>query len=146
DQPLRVLIALLSKPGEVVTREELRQELWPSDTFVDFEHGLNIAVNKLRQALNDDPDKPRYVETLPRRGYRFIFPVTSAQSPVARENGDANRTQAIGKTRRVTRQAAFGVALAAVAIAISASWFFPERSHPLTERDTIVLADFANNT
>ena len=68
DQPLSVLIALLNKPGEVVTREELRQELWPSDTFVDFEHGLRAAVNKLRQALNDDPDKPRYVETLPRRG------------------------------------------------------------------------------
>ncbi len=82
DQPLRVLIALLNKPGELVSREELRQELWPSDTFVDFEHGLRAAVNKLRQALNDDPDKPRYVETLPRRGYRFIFPTTAVQPAV----------------------------------------------------------------
>ena len=68
DQPLRVLIALLNNPGELVTREQLRQELWPSDTFVDFEHGLRAALYKLRQALSDDPDKPRYVETLPRRG------------------------------------------------------------------------------
>ncbi len=72
DQPLRVLIVLLNRPGKVVTREDFRQALWPSDTFVDFEHGLSVAVNKLRQALADDPDSPRFIETIPRRGYRFI--------------------------------------------------------------------------
>jgi len=146
DQPLRVLITLLKKPGQVVSREELRQELWPSDTFVDFEHGLRAAVNKLRQALNDNPDKPRYVETLPRRGYRFIFPVTTVQSPVSGENGNLTRTEVISKARRVPWRAASGVALVGIAIAISASWFFYEKPHPLTEQGTIVLAAFTNNT
>jgi DNA-binding winged helix-turn-helix (wHTH) protein len=146
DQPLRVLIALLNNPGELVTREQLRQELWPSDTFVDFEHGLRAALYKLRQALSDDPDKPRYVETLPRRGYRFIFPITSVQSPVSRENLDSTRAAPLGKERRFTRQAASGVALAAIAMAISGSWFSSERPYPLTEQDTIILADFANDT
>ena len=72
DQPFQVLVLLLEKPGEVVTREELRDRLWAADTFVDFDHSLNSAVKKVRQALNDDPDVPRFIETLPRRGYRFI--------------------------------------------------------------------------
>src|SRR6266849_3492469 len=72
EQPLRVLTALLEHPGEVVTREELRSRLWPADTFVDFDHGLNAAVKRLRDALGDDSDSPRFVETVPRRGYRFI--------------------------------------------------------------------------
>src|ERR1700681_2047532 len=71
-QPFEILAVLLSRPGELVTREELRTQLWPGDTFVDFNHGLNAAVNKLREALSDSADAPRYVETLPRRGYRFI--------------------------------------------------------------------------
>ena len=70
-QPFEILAVLLSKPGELVTREELRSRLWPGDTFVDFNHGLNAAVNKLREALSDSAENPRYVETLPRRGYRF---------------------------------------------------------------------------
>ena len=77
-QPLDVLAMLLDEPGEMVTREELQQKLWAADTFVDFEHGLNKAINKLREALGDDADNPRFVETLPRRGYRFIVPVTSS--------------------------------------------------------------------
>ena len=77
DQPLQVLAMLLEKPGEVVTREELRKRLWPEDTFVDFDHGLNNAINRLREALNDSADTPRFIETLPRRGYRFIAEVTS---------------------------------------------------------------------
>ena len=71
-QPFEVLARLLERPGELVTREELRTKLWPTDTFGDFDHGLNAAVNKLRDALSDSTEKPRYVETLPRRGYRFI--------------------------------------------------------------------------
>ena len=80
DQPFQILALLLEKPGEIVTREELRDRLWPADTFVDFDHSLNSAVKKLRQALNDDPDVPRFIETLPRRGYRFIAPVGSGTS------------------------------------------------------------------
>ena len=72
DQPFQILVMLLDQPGDVVTREELRQRLWPTDTFVDFDHGLNNAINKLRDALNDSADAPRFIQTLPRRGYRFI--------------------------------------------------------------------------
>src|SRR5438128_11205576 len=74
-QPLEVLRMLLERPGQVVTRGELRERLWPADTFVDFEHSLNSAVQKLRRALGDSSDNPRFVETLSRRGYRFIAPV-----------------------------------------------------------------------
>src|SRR6185503_3224232 len=72
DQPFEILAVMLERPGDVVTREELRQRLWPAGTFVDFEHSLNAAVKRLRAALGDDADNPRFVETLPRRGYRFI--------------------------------------------------------------------------
>src|SRR6266702_650355 len=72
EQPLQMLQILLQRPGEVVTREELQQKIWPSDTFVDFDHGINNAIKRLREALGDTAETPRYVETLPRRGYRFI--------------------------------------------------------------------------
>lgn len=74
-QPLEILLHLLEHPSEVVTREELRQRLWPADTFVDYDHSLNTAVNKLREALNDSADNPRFIQTIPRRGYRFVAPV-----------------------------------------------------------------------
>ena len=71
---------LLERPGELITREEIQQKLWPSEseTFVDFEHGLNTAVRKLRQALGDEAETPQYIETLPRRGYRFVGSLTAA--------------------------------------------------------------------
>ena len=75
EQPFQVLALLLERPGDVVTREEIRQKLWPTDTFVDFDHSLNTAVNKLRETLGDSASNPRYIETLARRGYRFIAPV-----------------------------------------------------------------------
>jgi DNA-binding winged helix-turn-helix (wHTH) protein len=71
-QPFRVLAFLLERPGDVVTREEFRQRLWPADTFVDFDTGLNSATKRLRDVLGDSAERPRYIETLPRRGYRFI--------------------------------------------------------------------------
>ena len=75
DQALQILRMLLERPREVVTREELRNGLWPADTFVDFDHGLNTAINQLRSALGDSAANPRFIQTLPRRGYRFIAPV-----------------------------------------------------------------------
>src|SRR6266850_3942163 len=75
EQPLRLLMVLLERPGEVVTREELQARLWEKDVFVDFDHSLNKAVNKVRDALGDSADSPRFIETLSRRGYRFIAPV-----------------------------------------------------------------------
>ncbi|PYV71308.1 MAG: hypothetical protein DMG96_29005 [Acidobacteria bacterium] len=80
-QPFQVCAILLSHAGELVTREELRQKVWPEDTFVDFDQALNTAITKIRTALGDEPDNPRFVETLPRRGYRFIGPVESSQAP-----------------------------------------------------------------
>jgi DNA-binding winged helix-turn-helix (wHTH) protein len=71
-QPLQVLWALLKRPGDLVTREELRAEIWPADTFVDFDHSLHNAIARIRETLGDSADTPRYIETLPRRGYRFI--------------------------------------------------------------------------
>ncbi len=81
EQPFRVLAELVANAGRVVTREELQQKLWPADTFVDFDVGLNSVVRKLRQALGDDADHPHYIETLAKRGYRFLAPV--ADSAVA---------------------------------------------------------------
>jgi DNA-binding winged helix-turn-helix (wHTH) protein/Tol biopolymer transport system component len=81
-QPFQVLSLLLKRPGQVVTREELRRSVWPMDTFVDFDHALNTAVKKVRSVLGDDADNPRFVETVPRRGYRFIAPVNSNGTPV----------------------------------------------------------------
>ena len=78
EQPFQVLALLLEQPGELVTREEIQQRLWPDDTFVDFDHGLHNAVNKIREALGDSASNPRFVETVPRRGYRFIAPVESS--------------------------------------------------------------------
>src|SRR5690349_16761617 len=81
EQPFQVLAMLLERPGETITREELRDRLWPSDTFVDFDHGLNNAVMRVREALLDSSDHPRYVETIPRRGYRFVAPVEDVPVP-----------------------------------------------------------------
>ena len=75
EQALQVLLVLLERPSEVVTREELQQKLWPADTFVDFDHSLNTVINKLREALSDSASNPRFIETLARRGYRFLAPV-----------------------------------------------------------------------
>jgi cholera toxin transcriptional activator len=106
EQPFQVLALLLERAGDVVTREELRQKLWPADTFVDFDHSLNTAVNKLREALGDSASSPRYIETLARRGYRFIAPVGAgvetdhvgtgafASLPRAKSRGSAERSEA----------------------------------------------------
>src|ERR1700719_3780989 len=76
-QPFKVLLLLLERPAGIVTREEMRQRLWGAETFVDFDHGLNTAVNKIRDALGDSASTPRYVETVPGKGYRFLAPVTA---------------------------------------------------------------------
>lgn len=83
DQPFRILARLLECPGELITRDELRAELWPADTFVDFEHGLNAAVKRLRDVLGDSAETPRFIETIHRRGYRFIAPVDRPATPVS---------------------------------------------------------------
>jgi eukaryotic-like serine/threonine-protein kinase len=90
EQPLQVLAVLAERPGELVSREELRRRVWPQDTFVDFDHALNTAIKKIRAALNDDADAPRYIETIPRRGYRFV----GAVERLPRTNGNGAATNA----------------------------------------------------
>src|SRR5207245_9042797 len=80
DQPFQILQVLLERSGEVVTREELRGRIWPADTFVDFDQGLNNAIKRLRESLSDSPDNPRFIETIPRHGYRFIG-MTGSSTP-----------------------------------------------------------------
>jgi DNA-binding winged helix-turn-helix (wHTH) protein len=105
DQPFQVLAHLLDRPGQIVTREELKERIWAKDTFVDFDHSLNKAVNRLREALNDDAGQPRYIETVPRRGYRFVAPVTGlgpdderapVAFPVAVEEPNEDETKKTG--------------------------------------------------
>ena len=83
NQPLQVLRALIERAGQVVCRDDLRQAVWANETFVDFEHSLNAALNKVRRVLGDSAENPRYIETVPGRGYRFIGAVQDAQPPVA---------------------------------------------------------------
>jgi DNA-binding winged helix-turn-helix (wHTH) protein len=98
-QPLALLLQLLETPGALVKREDLRKRLWPPDTFVDYEHSLNAAINKLREILNDSADNPRFIETIPRQGYRFIAPMQSATVEPARERRTQTTLEAGGTDR-----------------------------------------------
>lgn len=94
-QPFKLLELLISRAGDVVTREEIREELWGSDTFVDFEQGVNSAVKQVREALGEDADRPLYLETVPKRGYRFIAPVDIPQGIVPPKGTDLNLHKAL---------------------------------------------------
>jgi DNA-binding winged helix-turn-helix (wHTH) protein len=95
-QPVDILVTLLEHPGETVTREELQKKIWPADTFVDFEQGLNNAIKRLRAALDDNADTPRFIETLPRHGYRFIGSVNGS-------GGQALRVEAGPPASQISR-------------------------------------------
>src|SRR5207247_11063348 len=114
EQPFHVLAVLLQRPGEVVTREELRSENWSADTFVDFDNSLNTAINKLREALGDSADNPRFIETLPRRGYRFIAPVAGVDGTTS---GTTMSARAVAPTsgRKIAVAAAIAVLAAGTA-------------------------------
>jgi len=139
EQPFHVLTVLLQRPDEVVTREELRNQNWPADTFVDFDNSLNTAINKLREALGDSADSPRFIETLPRRGYRFIAPVIGNGTTIGTSVGVSARP----RWRKIIAGAT--IAVLASGIAGGLLWRARQARH-LTEKDTIVLADFANST
>lgn len=122
EQPFQILALLLEHPGQVVTREELRQRLWPADTFVEFDHSLNTSIKKLRQALGDDSDNPRFVETLPRRGYRLIVPVVGGDHSSEKPADEVLPAPAVAhKTRRALWYFAIA-ALALVGIGSLAFW------------------------
>jgi Tol biopolymer transport system component/DNA-binding winged helix-turn-helix (wHTH) protein len=123
-QPFQVFTFLLQHSGELVTRDELRQKVWPEDTFVDFDHGLNTAITKIRVALGDDADNPRFVETLPRRGYRFLVPVGKSSSQASSARAPTGRFE-----RRTVRWSWIGVGLAApVLVSTIAIWRLSQKS------------------
>ena len=146
-QPFKILAILLHRAGEVVTRDELRGKLWSAETFVDFEHSLNSAIKKLREALGDSAANPRYIETLPRLGYRFIAPVSFGTEPkVEAERQPGLITIAPHAAHRVSGPTWVAIAIAAL-VAGCGIWYAFSRTAPLvTEQDSIVLADFENRT
>jgi len=149
DQPFHLLLLLLEHPGDVVTREELRQKLWPADTFVDFDTGLNSAIKKLRDVLGDSAEEPLYIETLPRRGYRFIAPVENSPSPTAAgELHVVPLTSARPEPKAWYRRRLVVAAGAAMLLAVAAvmTWRVFFRRPALTDSDVILLANFVNRT
>ena len=113
DQPFQILLMLLERPGEIVTREELRTRLWPDGTFVDFDHSLNASMNKLRDALGDAASNARFIETVPRRGYRFIAPIERRQFAMA---AAAQPESQPGRPKLRLLEAAVLIVIAAAAI------------------------------
>jgi DNA-binding winged helix-turn-helix (wHTH) protein len=113
DQPFQVLAMLLERPSEVVTRDELQKRLWPADTFVDFDHSLNTAIKKLRQALGDDKKKPRFVETLPKRGYRFLAIIKAPAAPIALKPAPAS-SKWVGRVAKVSCEDGLSLVLVAI--------------------------------
>jgi TolB-like protein/Tfp pilus assembly protein PilF len=129
---------LLERPGEVVTREELRKKLWSDDTFVDFDQGLNRAINKIREALADDPETPRYVETLPRRGYRFIAPIEPRPSHAGEVPAPAPAPPRSARRLPAVVWVVIGLALVGAA---TASYFLMHRARSI---DSVAILPFAN--
>jgi DNA-binding winged helix-turn-helix (wHTH) protein len=156
DQAFQVLLLLLERPAEVVTREELQRRLWPADTFVDFDRGLNKAVNRLREGLGDSAESPRFVETLPKRGYRFIAPVETG--PPRRQPGPPAIAPAAGAevpesvlpppTPARSPLRARWIVGAAVLVAIAAASYrlLPRQLRTAADPARVVLADFDNRT
>jgi DNA-binding winged helix-turn-helix (wHTH) protein/Flp pilus assembly protein TadD len=160
-QPCKVLSALASRPGELVTREELKHQIWNGTTFVDFEQGLNFCVRQIRLALEDDAESPKFIETVPRRGYRFVFPITAPTGQPVRDLTEAAAglpslhyadSEMAASAYRVSRHAdglqwpwVSAAVLTIFGIVAIGLWF---RGHTpkLTDKDKIVLADFVNTT
>ncbi len=156
EQPYRLLVALLENPGEIVSREELRSRLWPGDTFVDFDGSLRVAVRKLREALDDDAENPRYIETVPKRGYRFLVTEVhrvdaTPETAAPRQYPDRRKTDATLVATSSRHNPSFKYWIAAVGVLILAAggvflWHQRTQVKPLTSKDVLVLADFTNTT
>ncbi|HXM19698.1 MAG TPA: winged helix-turn-helix domain-containing protein [Terriglobales bacterium] len=142
EQPFQILALLLDRPGQLVSRDELMKKLWPSDTFVDFDHSINKAVNRLREALDDSVDQPRFIETVPRRGYRFVGPVAPSPGPA----GEDPRLL-VEKQHALKWQLLVPATVLLVMGLVGGGLYWRSRSaHRLAGKETIVLADFVNNT
>jgi DNA-binding winged helix-turn-helix (wHTH) protein/tetratricopeptide (TPR) repeat protein len=156
-QPFQVLTMLLERPGELVTREEIREKLWPGDTFIDFEHSVNNSIKRVREALGDDAAAPRFIETLPRHGYRFIAPLDGGgrqelplptTGPRAVHESLLRKQWVVAVAGRKLWKVLVPLALLLVAAAIGGTLHFRSRQATtrLTGKDTIVLSDFINKT
>jgi DNA-binding winged helix-turn-helix (wHTH) protein/tetratricopeptide (TPR) repeat protein len=155
EQPFRILVLLLENAGQLVTREKIREELWSNDTFVEFDNALNTTVGKLRAALSDSADNPRFLETVPRRGYRFVAPVTFLPSLPAPESSAQPITTPTDSgvapispevvLRRIGWRRPTVIALLVV-IGLGIRWYQQRSSFQITSKDKIVLADFVNTT
>jgi eukaryotic-like serine/threonine-protein kinase len=156
EQPYRLLVALLENPGEVVSREELRSRLWPGDTFVDFDGSLRVAVRKLREALDDDAENPRYIETIPKRGYRFLVTEVhrldaAPETAEPRQDPERLKTGATLVTASARHNPLLKYGIASVATLLLTAggvflWHQRTQPKPLTNKDVLVLADFTNTT
>jgi DNA-binding winged helix-turn-helix (wHTH) protein/tetratricopeptide (TPR) repeat protein len=154
EQPFEFLLLLLEHPGEVVDREQLRLRLWPGDTFVDFNQSLSAAVTKLRQALGDDANNPRFIETIPRRGYRFLAPVTRPEelrtAPAAESTPQvsvpAPELSQTAPPAVWSRKVAVLLAIVGLAAAVVIALHQRKKAFALATTDTVVLADFENHT
>jgi DNA-binding winged helix-turn-helix (wHTH) protein/tetratricopeptide (TPR) repeat protein len=171
EKPLQVLAALAGQSGQVVTREELRRRLWPGDTFVDFETGLNTAVSKLRDALSDDAENPRFIETIPRRGYRFLFPVefgnghvsdtgnlaaspalaTPAPAPVIEPviSASSPLETSVAPIAKSKSRLSLWLSLAAALVIVAGVSYWLTHGHPafsFRSSDSVLIADFENQT
>jgi eukaryotic-like serine/threonine-protein kinase len=156
-QPFQILSELLSRPGELVTREELREKLWSSGTFVDFEQSLNTSIKELRAVLGDSATDPHYAETVPRLGYRFIAPVEGMEVAIPKGDApspgpsvEAAAAQTLGEKIGILpgfRVAAlFAAAVIGVGAIVGGLWYHRHSGFQITPRDTIVLGDFVNTT
>lgn len=169
EKSLRVLAALAEEHGQMVTRDDLKKRLWPDETFVDFETGLNTAVSKLRDALSDEAEKPRYIETVPRRGYRFIVPVEringngsdlksfdtsppiATPAPLAQqpETAPAVAEPLPVPLAKVESRASLWVSLAVAVVILSGGAYWLTHGHPafsFRSRDSVLIGDFENQT
>jgi TolB-like protein/DNA-binding winged helix-turn-helix (wHTH) protein/Tfp pilus assembly protein PilF len=151
-QPFQLLSMLLERPGELVTREEICQRLWSADTFVDFDHSLGTALNKIREALDDSAAEPRFIETLPKRGYRFIAPVTAvtepsttAQAPSPPASDSDPDTNGLNARTAVTRKIIWSCAAVALLVAGLVAWYWP-RPHPIRSIAVLPLANLSGDS
>ncbi|HWZ75769.1 MAG TPA: winged helix-turn-helix domain-containing protein [Candidatus Sulfotelmatobacter sp.] len=148
--PMEVLLLLAERRGQLVTREEIIEKLWGKDVFLDTDNAINTAIRKIRQVLKDDPEQPRFVQTITGKGYRFIAPVLGTKEEAQERKGDSSRAAraeeaATGADLRKRWMLLLGGAVAVAALAVAGYLYF-HRAPKLTDKDTIVLADFANST
>jgi DNA-binding winged helix-turn-helix (wHTH) protein/tetratricopeptide (TPR) repeat protein len=148
DQPFRLLVVLLENAGQVVTREQIQSRIWEENTFVDFDASLRVAVRKLREALGDDAENPRYIETVPKRGYRFLAPFPSSVGSVQHIQATDISPPAPAESERPERWHWIAALLMLILITSGTGAFLSlaHKRRVLTEKDTVVLADFANST